>query len=149
MDNGYEEVEVDDLPLCKNCRDMITEYGSITSSDFVELLRQARGSEEELVVHEVDIFGYTRDWDEISRRYREAHNFTCERCGLHIDDLFDQQYIHCHHKDSNKLNNIESNLECLCIRCHSEVDDFHRQNFSTGANRIIMEAFLNKYRSKL
>ena len=36
----------------------------------------------------IDIFGYTRNWDEISRKYRESHDYTCERCGLKIDDIF-------------------------------------------------------------
>lgn len=108
-------------------------------------MREERGEDEEPEIHEVDIFGYTRDWEEISRNYREAHNYTCERCGLHIDDIFDRQYIHCHHKDENKLNNRESNLECLCIRCHSEVNEYHKHNFTTGANRIILESFEEKY----
>jgi len=145
MDDGYNEVEVYNLPLCKNCLDSINSYGNISSSKFVELLRQARGADEEPEVKEVDIFGYTRDWDDVSREYRESKNYTCERCGLHIDDIFDRQYIHCHHKDENKLNNKFSNLECLCIRCHSQVDDFHKQNLSTGANGILLDDFNRKY----
>lgn len=146
MDDGMDEVMVNELPLCKNCIRKLTEYRGIeSSSEFVEILREARAAEEDPEVHEVDIFGYTRDWDDISRAYREAHDYTCERCGLRIDDLFDRQYMHCHHKDENKLNNRESNLECLCLRCHSEVDEYHRHNLTTGANRIIMETFEEKY----
>lgn len=146
MDDGYKELEVYDLPLCRNCSRMISQYGYMTSSDFVEILREARGTEEVPEVQEVDIFGYTRDWEEISRKYREAHNYTCERCGLRIDDLYDRQYIHCHHRDGNKLNNNTNNLECLCIECHSQVDERHRHNFSNGANRILLEDFQKKYR---
>ena len=145
IDNRRREVMVDELPLCKLCLSKIREYGNMTSTDFVKILREARGTDEEPEVHEVDIFGYTRDWDDISRQYREAHNYTCERCGLRIDDIFDRQYIHCHHKDENKLNNRDSNLECLCLRCHSKVDDYHHHNLTTGANRIIMEEFEKKY----
>lgn len=149
MDNRWEEVEVDNLPLCRYCMGKIRGYNDITSSDFVQILKEARGvDEEDPEVQEVDIFGYTRDWEEISRKYREAHNYTCERCGLRIDDVFDRQYIHCHHKDFNKLNNRKSNLECLCLRCHSEVDEFHKSNLTTGANRIIMEEFNLKYPKK-
>lgn len=139
--------KVSQMPLCQNCLTRIRNYGNITSVEFVNLLREVNGVEdagpqEEV---EVDIFGYTRDWEQISKAYREAHNFTCERCGLTIDDPFDRQYIHCHHKDANKLNNCESNLECLCIRCHSEVDDYHRHNLATGANRILLNDFNRKY----
>lgn len=141
-----QEEEISDLPICSNCVRLLTEYKGIDySSRFVEILRYARGAEEELEIQEVDIFGYTRDWDNISRVYREAHNWTCERCGLHIEDVFDRQYMHCHHKDENKLNNCESNLECLCLRCHSKIDEYHFRNLTTGANRIIMEAFEAKY----
>ena len=145
LDNCNEEEMIDELPLCRNCLSKIREYGRINSSEFVEILRQARGEEQEPEVHEVDIFGYTRDWDEISRNYRENHNYTCEECGLKIDDLFDRQYIHVHHIDANKLNNKESNLKCLCLRCHSNIDDYHRNNLTTGANRIIWEAFNSAY----
>lgn len=148
MDDYLKEVEVDGLPLCKYCQNKIAEYGRISSTEFVELLKQARVAEEELEVKEVDIFGYTRDWDEVSRIYREKHDYTCERCGLKITDLFDRQYIHCHHKDKNKLNNKESNLECLCLRCHSEVDKHHLHNLTTGANGIIMKEFNRKYPPK-
>lgn len=145
MDCGYIEEEVDNLPICKYCVAQIREYGNMTSSDFVEILRQARSKDEQPEVQEVDIFGYTRDWDQISKTYREAHDYTCERCGLHIDDMFDRQYIHCHHKDENKLNNQASNLECLCIRCHSRVDELHLRNFSTGANALLLKYFNEKY----
>ena len=141
LDNDNEEKMVDELPLCKNCLAKIRAYGRINSSEFVEILRQARGQQDEPEVQEVDIFGYTRDWDRISREYREKHNYTCEECGLHIDNVFDRQYIHVHHIDANKLNNKESNLRCLCLRCHSEVDDIHRSNLRTGANRFIWESF--------
>lgn len=147
MDNGLREEEVDELPLCKYCLNKISEYGRITSTEFVELLKQARGTEEVPEVQEVDIFGYTRDWDDISRKYREKHDYTCERCGLKITDTYYRQFIHCHHKDKNKLNNRESNLECLCMRCHSEVDEYHLKNLTTGANGIMMQEFNRKYPS--
>lgn len=141
----HRKVEISGLPLCKYCLDKISEYGRINSAEFVELLKQARGADKELEIKEVDIFGYTRDWDEVSRIYREKHDYTCERCGLKITDIFDRQYMHCHHKDKNKLNNRDYNLECLCMRCHSKVDSYHLKNLTTGANRIIMSDFNRKY----
>ena len=76
------------------------------------------------------------------------HQFTCEHCGLQITEPFDQHFIHTHHKNGNKTDNRESNLECLCVRCHSEKDYWHKQRFSSGANRIILEDFNIKYPSK-
>lgn len=145
LDNGRWEEDIDGLPLCQYCLNKVREYGRISSTEFVELLKQAKGPEENPEVQEVDIFGYTRDWEDISRRYREEHDYTCERCGLKITDIYDRQYIHCHHKDMNKLNNKKSNLECLCMRCHSRVDSFHLKNLTSGANRIIIAEFNRKY----
>ena len=147
IDNDNREEMVSELPLCKNCLQKIREYGNINTSQFVEILREVNGVEdiEQQEEVEVDIRGYTREWEQISRAYREAHEYTCEKCGLRIDDTYDRQFIHCHHKDSNKLNNNENNLECLCLRCHSEVDDYHRLNLTTGANGIIFDDFNSKY----
>lgn len=139
--------EVSNMPLCQNCLAKIKDYGRITSAEFVDILREAReqGNMEQLDEVEVDIFGYTRDWEQISRNYKEKHDYTCERCGLKITDAYYRQYIHCHHKDKNKLNNKESNLECLCMRCHSQVDEYHYKNLTTGANGIMMQEFNKKY----
>ena len=48
----------------------------------------------------------------------------------------------------DKLDNRESNLECLCIKCHSEVDDTHRRNFSSLAKQGLIQEFLLKYGCK-
>ena len=118
-----------------------------SSTDFVEILRQANedstNSEEDM---EIDIFGYTKNWETISRAYRIKHNYTCEKCGLHIDNELDRMYLHTHHINGNKTDNREKNLRCLCIRCHANVDDNHYKRLTTGANRIIFEDFCKKYR---
>lgn len=144
LDNHRHETKVGSLPLCKNCMDMIWKYGKINSSEFVELLKQVRREEEE-ETKEVDIFGYTRDWEQISRDYKKEQDYTCEECGIKIYNAFDQQFIHCHHIDGNKLNNRKSNLRCLCIRCHAQVDDTHQKNLSSGANKIILDEFNKRY----
>lgn len=142
LDYPYGTKMVSGLKLCQNCYDVIYNYGNVSSTDFVELLKQANGNQEE---HEVDIFGYTKDWETISRTYKEAHNYTCEGCGLRITNLFNRQYIHVHHIDGNKLNNKETNLRCLCLRCHASIDERHHKNLTTGANRHIWEAFMSEY----
>lgn len=57
----------------------------------------------EKLTNEVDIFGYTKNWEQISKAYRETHNYTCERCGIHIDNPFEQHYIHVHHRNGIRL----------------------------------------------
>ena len=149
MDNNYKETEVEALPLCMNCiakmnalhKNVSSQMDSLT---FAKLLKEAGEVQDDKEV-EVDIFGYTKDWEQISRAYRESKDYTCERCGIHIDNPFDKQFIQVHHKNGKKTDNRLGNLECLCIRCHSEVDDVHRKNFSSAANKIQLEEFNIKY----
>ena len=88
---------------------------------------------------------YTKDWETISREYRESHNFTCEECGITIEDPFDRQFIQVHHINGDKTDNSPNNLKCLCIHCHANVDDTHRKNFNRRANAMLLDGFNRKY----
>lgn len=169
-----EEVHFNHLDLCKNCVSMIRKLaGNVhfqTSKEFVDFIKTkvygnkvengddtgestiAQDIRKELGLvdmdlgAEYDIFGYAHGWEQISKAYRERHNYTCERCGLQIDDPLDRRFIHVHHKDGNKANNSPNNLECLCIDCHSNVDAHHKQNFTSDSNRILLKSFREKYK---
>lgn len=52
-----------------------------------------------------------------SSHYRHKVSITkCERCGYNKHPSI----LHVHHKDRNRLNNNEDNLEVLCPNCHHE-----------------------------
>ncbi len=145
--NALREVEVEGMELCGYCRRMLMAEESqriYDSTDFVEILKEA-GDVEEPQEYDVDIFGYVKNWEEISFAYRSTKNFTCERCGTHVEEGFDRYYMQTHHKNGIKTDNRTSNLECLCIKCHSEVDEVHQRNFSSPANKICIDDFLSKY----
>jgi len=60
--------------------------------------------------------GYTDDWDQVSKVYRQQQNFTCEACKV---DLSSQRnLLHTHHKNGVKRDNVANNLQALCIDCH-------------------------------
>lgn len=149
--NARKEVEVKGMELCGFCKRMLMDEEAMrvnNSTDFVEILKEA-GDVEKSAEYDVDIFGYVKNWEEISLAYRTKKDFTCERCGTHVENGFDHFYMHTHHKNGVKTDNRESNLVCLCIKCHSEVDDVHRRNFSSAAQKVVIEEYMRKYHGKI
>lgn len=143
MDNGYQEETVSDLGLCGYCAGLLNERyrRNMPLEEFVNILREAGEADPDNEAKEVDMFGYVRDWQKISEAKRELENYTCECCGFKAKTIFDRRFIHVHHIDGNKLNNRQENLKCLCIRCHANVDDHHRENFSSGDIHLQLEEF--------
>jgi len=145
LDNRGKIEEVSGLPLCRYCMDMISNVTALNTTQFVELLKAANGENHQEEKQETNLFGYTRDWEYISKEFREKHNYTCENCGLKLEDDYDRQYMHVHHINGDKLNNNESNLKCLCLYCHSHVDKHHYKRLTSGANKYAYCTFVDRY----
>ena len=61
---------------------------------------------------------YAKDWQKIAQKAKEQVDYKCEKCGVDLKQ--DKQYLHCHHIDANRANNLSSNLQVLCIKHHAE-----------------------------
>lgn len=150
IDDNYKEVELDNLPLCKNCAMILGNKNlNMTSYEFAELLKKTwETSNSSRKKVEVDVNGYTKDWQSISQQFRRKHDYTCERCGVKVMGLMESEFIQTHHRNGIKTDNREENLECLCIKCHSDIDNTHYKNFSTPAQQYLIHEFMQKYGDK-
>ncbi|MFN1835264.1 HNH endonuclease [Balneola sp. MJW-20] len=135
-----EEYTSQTLNVCSRCKKQLFEDID-DSQDFFELLDKSDQHETQI---EVDIFGYARDWPRISKAYRKDRKYTCEECGVKVEQGFDQRFLHVHHIHEKENNNY-NNLKCLCILCHKYQDSVHEENFSTAHSIKTISQFIEKY----
>ncbi|KGC46811.1 HNH endonuclease [Burkholderia pseudomallei] len=62
---------------------------------------------------------YSQDWNEISERTKRQRGYRCATCNTVLRQ-FDSKFLHVHHRNGQKYDNRDSNLEVLCIGCHAE-----------------------------
>jgi hypothetical protein len=138
------------LNLCKKCLAIIRSNTAIvmTGRSFEEFILSIQ-EDEELKCKVSNKDGYAIEWQQISKAFREYKGYTCENCDFKLQDLNYTDFIHTHHINAHeKMNNKRSNLKCLCVKCHSEVDDYHKQKFKTIENQLLLIRF-EEYKSKL
>lgn len=133
------------LNYCGNCKKALLAEISDTQN-FFDSLDKTELEEDKI---EVDIFGYVRGKERISKAYRAKKNYTCEQCGVTCKTSLHRRWWHTHHKDGNKTNNSEANLECLCVCCHSRKDEKHQLNFSKDIWQSQVKSFVDLYRQEL
>ncbi|MDC6350465.1 HNH endonuclease signature motif containing protein [Zeaxanthinibacter sp. PT1] len=154
--NDIRDIQSDELykdetlELCANCRRQIAALENdediYDTKDFNLLIEKL---EEESEGIEVDIFGYPKDHNRISKLYRTSRKFTCESCGITPRSIMDRRYWHTHHINGDKTDNRYDNLECLCVLCHANKDHHHQQNFSSSRMKGEIHHFIARYQREL
>ncbi len=66
---------------------------------------------------------YTKDFPDISLRYRESKNWKCESCLADLSKKELRRFLHVHHISGDKRVNNYDNLRSLCISCHEQQDN--------------------------
>lgn len=135
------------LELCGFCRSMVEQKVStmFNTAIFHKYLVDQYEAAQPIVPVVTDIYGYTLDFTIVSRKIRKERGYICEKCDLDLSHGYDRQYLHVHHRNGNKTNNDSTNLECLCIGCHSEVDEKHTHNFASRINKRKLDEFNKRF----
>lgn len=147
-----KEHENVNLDLCGYCRNQTKNVSYDDTEGFFSELDQQEFIETISEI-ELDMFGRPINWDKISKEYRKEKNYTCEKCGFGgemLESSRDREFIHTDHIVAWELANMRrNNLQCLCILCHSQKDEVHRQNFSKPGMQKRLKRFIDKYRQRL
>lgn len=154
--DGYFNVEITDrsigktasdrvrLYVCKNCLDVLGlfhERANWPEFSFANFFRDYETFFSSLPQH-TDITAppasYPRKWPDISARYRESRNWTCEACGVNL--YKSKGLLHCHHINRVKPDIRTQNLQALCAECHYEQPG-HGQIPPSKAQRAALAEF--------
>src|SRR5690606_24626952 len=112
IDKTSKQVYKDEkLEYCGYCKRELL-YHIEDTQDFFDSLDKSELEEENI---EVDIFGYVKGKEKISREYRQKTNYCCEKCTIQPKSNLHRRWWHTHHIDGDKTNNKPSNLKCLCV----------------------------------
>lgn len=79
--------------------------------------------------------GYPHNWKEVSRRYKQSQNWTCEKCSVKLSDRNLRGLSETHHINGDKSDCHLDNLHCLCKQCHA--GEHPHMQLTTEESRLI------------
>lgn len=138
----YAEVE---LSVCKNCLNKLNSkhynnnkyfvFNTFTLEEFFTYYETAFRQIPENIGQNTG--GYSKNWAEISKEYRQSVNYCCEHCGVNLSNY--PNLLDVHHKNGVKQDNNKYNLKALCKLCHSKEDLHEHMIVSDEAKSIIQK----------
>ncbi len=79
--------------------------------------------------------GYSKDWEDVSKKYRTKMNYVCEECKTDFSN--NKNLLHTHHISGVKHNNNDSNLKAVCADCHKK-EPMHEHIFIKHDDMLII-----------
>lgn len=73
---------------------------------------------------------YNKNFNLKSKTIREKRNYKCQGCGVDLSKQEHRKFAHVHHRDGDKSNDNPTNLEVLCIECHSNQPGHERLKYN-------------------
>jgi 5-methylcytosine-specific restriction endonuclease McrA len=110
------------LELCKNCVDELKGRGMWFTSFSLEKYFEKYDSHVPETIPRIETSTETQNYspnqEDISREYRKAVNFRCQKCG--VDCSSEHSLLHLHHRNGDRSDYERTNLHILCVECHSK-----------------------------
>jgi len=128
--SGSEEIKTE-LFVCKNClseldyknykRNKKQVWNTFALEEFFESYKTYFSEKPKYTCENIPKNEYPNDWKDISRKFRKNKNWRCNDCNLNLIDH--HNLLHVHHINHGRFDNRSSNLQAVCIDCHSKKED--------------------------
>ncbi|SAK82141.1 hypothetical protein AWB79_05436 [Caballeronia hypogeia] len=82
---------------------------------------------------------YPSGWTEISAQTKRNRGFCCGKCRTTLVQT-DAKFLHVHHRNGQKNDNRDENLDVLCIGCHAE-EPFHSHMKRLPDYKVFIERY--------
>lgn len=136
--HSVEEIEAP-LAVCKNCLSELdwkgyaklghghprarAVWGNFSLQDFFAEFTTFFASKPQYSDETAPKGGYAKDWHQVATKMKQQRNWHCDKCGVNLSDPQEQRLLHGHHKNGVVSDNRPSNIDTLCLLCHSEQPD--------------------------